>query len=265
MTTGFDVATLPPAFVWIAVGFFGACVGSFLNVVIHRVPREQSVVRPPSACPHCERRIKPWENLPILSWLALRGRCAGCHASISWRYPAVEALGMLLALGCLWRFGVTLEALALFALLAAMLAIAFIDWEFMIIPDPISLGFLVVGLVLAPFTGPGIVPAVVGALVGGGLLLGVGMLWKKMRGIDAMGGGDIKLMAAVGAFLGALEVLLVIFVGAFLGALVGAIVLKRTGQAKIAFGTFLAAATVIVVFVGDDLIAWYAGFLTAPR
>ena len=260
-----DATALPSTFLWIAAAFLGASVGSFLNVVIHRVPRGQSIVSPPSACPKCERRIRPWENLPLISWLALRGRCAGCGTSISWRYPLVELLGALLALGCLWRFGPTFEALAFFALLAAMLAIAFIDWEFMIIPDPISLGFLALGLALSPFTGPGILPALVGALVGGGLLLMVGVVWKKMRGIDAMGGGDIKLMAAVGAFLGAIEVLLVIFVGAFLGALVGAIVLRRTGQAKIAFGTFLAAATVIVVFVGDDLIAWYSGFLTAPR
>ena len=260
-----DPTALPPAFLWIAVAFLGASVGSFLNVVIHRVPRGQSIVSPPSACPKCERRIRPWENLPLISWLALRGRCAGCRAALSWRCPLVELLGALLALGCLWRFGPSFEALAFFALLAAMLAIAFIDWEFMIIPDPISLGFLALGLALSPFTGPGILPALVGALVGGGLLLLVGVVWKKMRGIDAMGGGDIKLMAAVGAFLGAIEVLLVIFVGAFLGALVGAIVLRRTGQAKIAFGTFLAAATVIVVFVGDDLIAWYSGFLTAPR
>jgi len=260
-----DVSDLPVWFVWTLAGILGAEVGSFLNVVIHRVPRDQSIVRPPSRCPKCDRRIRPWENVPVLAWLVLRGRCVGCKEPISWRYPAVEALGALLALGCLWRFGPSYEALALFALLAAMLAIAFIDWEFMIIPDAISLGFLGLGLVLAPFTGPGIVSAVVGALVGGGLLLGVGILWKKMRGIDAMGGGDIKLMAAVGAFLGAVEVLLVIFFGAFLGALVGAIVMRRTGQAKIAFGTFLAAATVIVVFVGDDLISWYAGFLTPPR
>ena len=250
-----------PVVLWTAVAFFGACVGSFLNVVIHRVPRGESIVSPPSACPKCGHRIRPWQNVPIVSWLLLRGRCAGCKASISWRYPAVELLGALLAVGCAWRFGFTFEALALFALLAAMLAVAFIDWEHMIIPDPISVGFLVLGLVLAPFTGPGILPAVVGAVVGGGLLLLVGVLWKKARGVDAMGGGDVKLMAAVGAFLGTLEVLLVIFLGAFLGALVGAVVLRRTGQARIAFGTFLAAATVIVVFVGDDLIAWYAGFL----
>lgn len=260
-----DPTTFPPASLWIAAAIFGACVGSFLNVVIHRVPRGESIVTPPSACPSCERKIRPWENLPLISWLALRGRCAGCGTSISWRYPAVELLGALLAAGCLWRFGPSFEALAFFALLAAMLAIAFIDWEFMIIPDPISLGFLVIGLALAPFTGPGLVEGVVGALAGGGLLLGVGVLWKKMRGIDAMGGGDIKLMAAVGAFLGAIEVLLVIFLGAFLGALVGAVVLRRTGQARIAFGTFLAAATVIVVFVGDDLVSWYAGLLVRPQ
>jgi len=244
---------LPPAAVWALVAFVGACAGSFLNVVIHRVPRGGSIVAPPSACPQCGHRLR--------AWLILRGRCSGCSAAIHWRYPVVEALGALLAVGCMARFGPSFEALALFALLAAMLAVAFIDWEHMIIPDPISLGFLVLGLVLAPFTGPGILPAVTGAVVGGGLLLLIGVLWQKLRGIDAMGGGDIKLMAAVGAFLGAVEVLLVIFLGAFLGALVGSVVLRRTGESKIAFGTFLAAATVIVVFVGDDLVTWYSGLL----
>lgn len=253
--------SLPMVWVWVAVAVFGGCVGSFLNVVIHRVPRGQSIVTPPSACPACGHQIRPWENVPVLGWIFLRGRCSQCAVAISWRYPAVEAIGALLALGCVWRFGLTLEAAALFALLAAMLAVAFIDWEFMIIPDPISLGFLVVGLALSPFTGPGPLHALIGAVVGGGLLLLVGVLWQKARGVEAMGGGDVKLMAAVGAFLGTLGVLLVIFMGAFLGAVVGMVLLRRTGQARIAFGTFLAAATMIVVFVGDDLVQWYVGLL----
>lgn len=246
---------------WAIALVLGACVGSFLNVVIHRVPRGQSIVSPPSSCPSCGHRIRPWENLPVLGWIFLRGRCAGCRATISWRYPAVEALTALLAVGCVVRFGVTFEAVVLFALLAAMVAVAFIDWEHMIIPDPISVGFLVLGLVVSPFVGPGILAAVIGAVAGGGLLLLVGELWRKARGVDAMGGGDVKLMAAVGAFLGAPGALLVIFLGAFLGAIVGTVLLHRTGQARIAFGTFLAAATAIVVFVGDDLVQWYAGLL----
>lgn len=253
--------SLPMAWVWGAVAVFGGCVGSFLNVVIHRVPRGQSIVSPPSACPSCGHRIRPWENVPVLGWIFLRGRCSQCHAAISWRYPAVEAVGALLAVGCVGRFGLTFESAALFALLAAMLAVAFIDWEFMIIPDPISLGFLVLGLALSPFTGPGPLQALVGAVVGGGLLLLVGALWQKTRGVEAMGGGDVKLMAAVGAFLGTLGVLMVIFVGAFLGAVVGTVLLRRTGQARIAFGTFLAAATMIVVFAGDELVQWYVGLL----
>lgn len=252
---------LPIGLLFSAVAVFGACVGSFLNVVIHRVPRGQSIVTPPSACPGCGHRIRPWENVPVLGWIFLRGRCSACHASISWRYPAVEALGALLALGCVWRFDFSLEALALFALLAAMLAVAFIDWEFMIIPDAISLGFLVLGLAISPFVGPGPLGALIGAVVGGGLLLLVGVLWQKARGVEAMGGGDVKLMAAVGAFLGTLGVLMVIFMGAFLGAVVGTVLLRRTGKARIAFGTFLAAATAVVVFAGDDLVRWYVGLL----
>jgi leader peptidase (prepilin peptidase)/N-methyltransferase len=254
-----------PIVAWILVGVVGACVGSFLNVVIHRVPRGESIVTPPSACPRCHRRLKPWENLPILGWLALRGRCAGCHQPISPRYPAVESAGLLLALACFWHFGATVQALLFFALLAAMLAVALIDWEWMIIPDGISLGFLGLGLLVSPFFGPGLWQSLLGVAAGGGLLLVVGALWQKLRGVEAMGGGDVKLMAAVGAFLGAIPALLVIFLGAFFGAVVGAVCLRRQGQARVAFGTFLALATAVVVFVGEDLIHWYTSLLLRPH
>ncbi len=250
-----------PALLWTVVAIFGACVGSFLNVVIHRVPRGESIVRPPSACPKCKRRIRPWENIPVVGWFALRGRCAGCQMPISWHYPLVEAVGTLLAVGCLWQFGLSLHSLLSFALLAAMLAVALIDWQWMIIPDGISLGFLVLGLAVSPWSQVGIWASVVGAVVAGGLLLVVGVAWEKLRGVEAMGGGDVKLMAAVGAFLGAVPALLVIFFGAFMGAIVGGILMRRSGQAKIAFGTFLAAATLVVVFVGQPLIDWYTSLL----
>lgn len=259
-----ESALAPAGVVWAVAAVFGACVGSFLNVVVHRVPRRISVVHPPSRCPACERRIRPWENVPVFGWILLRGRCAGCAAAISWRYPAIEFLVAALAVACLWRFGPGAQALANFTLLAAMVAVALIDWEFMIIPDPISLGLLGLGLAVSPFVGPGPWAALVGAAVGGGLLLLVGAAWEKARGIEAMGGGDVKLMAAVGAFLGATSALLVIFLGAFLGALVGAVLLRRRGQARIAFGTFLAAATLVVAFVGDQLVAWYLGLLRTP-
>jgi len=240
-----------------AIGLFGACIGSFLNVVIHRLPRDQSLIRPRSSCPNCHRMIPGYENVPIVSWLLLRGRCRGCGASISARYVMVEALTAALAVACAWKFGLTPQAFLLFALMSALVAVAFIDWEHMIIPDGISLGFLVVGLVAAPFCGPGIWPAVLGAVVGGGTLLIVAVAWEKLRGIEAMGGGDIKLMAAVGAFLGAVDAALIIFLGSFLGALFGAVLLRRDATARIAFGTFLSAATVLVAFFGDSAIRWY--------
>jgi leader peptidase (prepilin peptidase)/N-methyltransferase len=258
-----DLGAHPLWFYLPALGF-GACVGSFLNVVIHRLPRGLSVVSPPSSCPSCDHRIRPWENVPVLGWLFLRGRCSACAAPISARYPLVEFGTGLLAVASLWSFGLTLQAAMSFVLLACMLAIAFIDWEHMIIPDSLSLGLLGLGLALSPWSATGPAGSVVGAVVGGGLLLGFGILWQKLRGVEAMGGGDVKLMAAAGAFLGLGSVLLVIFVGAFLGALVGAILLRRDGQARIAFGTFLAAATAIVVFVGSDLIDWYLSLLRGP-
>lgn len=257
------MSELPVETLWIyllAVGF-GACVGSFLNVVIHRVPRRLSVVRPPSSCPSCGHRIRPWENVPVLGWLFLRGRCSSCSSRISVRYPLIELATGLIATGSLWWFGPTLAGILSFVLLASMLAVAVIDWEHMIIPDPISLGLLVVGLAVSPWSAPGPVGALVGAAVGGGLLLLTGLVWQKLRGVEAMGGGDVKLMAAVGAFLGVGGVLLVIFVGAFLGAVTGVVLMRRGGQEKLAFGTFLAAATGIVVFAGPGLIHWYLSTL----
>jgi leader peptidase (prepilin peptidase)/N-methyltransferase len=239
------------------IAWFGACIGSFLNVVIHRLPRKQSLLWPRSACPSCERPIPPYENVPVLAWIFLGGRCRGCKAPITPRYVFVEIGVAGLAIVCAWQFGITLQALLMFALLAAMLAVALIDWEHMIIPDGISLGFLVLGLLVSPIAGPGIVKALIGAVAGGGLLLVVAVAWEKLRGVEAMGGGDIKLMAAVGAFLGAIDALLIIFLGAFLGALFGTVLLRRDAQARIAFGTFLSAATFLVVFFGDAAIGWY--------
>ncbi len=243
--------------IWAYVGVVGACVGSFLNVVIHRLPRGESLMFPASACPGCQKKIAPYDNVPIVSWLLLRGRCRRCQTAIAPRYVLVELATGLLALACLWRFGLTLPALAFFVFLSAMLAVALIDWEHMIIPDAISLGFLAIGVAVSPWMGLGLVRSLIGAVAAGGLLLVVAVLWKKLRGIDGMGGGDIKLMGAVGAFVGAVPALLVIFFGAMLGAFFGAVVLRRGGQARIAFGTFLSAATFVVVFFGNDLIAWY--------
>jgi leader peptidase (prepilin peptidase)/N-methyltransferase len=199
--------------------------------------------------------------VPVLGWIFLRGRCSSCDLHISARYPLIEMIVGLLSVASLWWFGPTFEAMTSFILLTSMLAVAFIDWEHMIIPDPISLGLLVLGLLVSPWSATGIVGALVGALVGGGLLLVVGVIWEKLRGVEAMGGGDVKLMAAAGAFLGLGSVLLIIFVGAFLGSVVGTVMLRRSGQAKIAFGTFLAAATAIVVFAGPDFIDWYVSTL----
>ena len=250
-----------PNWIYLPAMVFGSCIGSFLNVVIYRLPRGESVVSPPSSCPSCGHRIRPWENVPVLGWIFLRGRCSSCDLHISARYPLIEMSVGLLSAASLWWFGPTFEAMTSFILLTSMLAVAFIDWEHMIIPDPISLGLLVLGLLVSPWSATGIVGALVGALVGGGLLLVVGVIWEKLRGVEAMGGGDVKLMAAAGAFLGLGSVLLIIFVGAFLGSVVGTVMLRRGGQAKIAFGTFLAAATAIVVFAGPDFIDWYVSTL----
>jgi leader peptidase (prepilin peptidase)/N-methyltransferase len=252
------------SWLWIYVGLVGACVGSFLNVVVYRVPRGRSIVRPRSACAGCGGLIAPYDNIPLLSWILLRGRCRRCKAPISPRYPLVELATALLAVACLAQFGLSAKAAVSFALLSALLAVALIDWEHMLIPDAISLGALALGLAISPWFGPGLKASLLGAVIGGGLLLVVALGWEKLRGIEAMGGGDIKLMAAVGAFLGTVPTLLSIFVGSFLGAFVGALLLSRSGQAKIAFGTFLAAATALVIFFGDRAVAWYLRWSGLP-
>jgi leader peptidase (prepilin peptidase)/N-methyltransferase len=245
-------------------GLFGLLLGSFLNVLIHRLPRDESPWRGRSQCPHCRRTIRWFENVPVVSFLALGGRCAGCRAPISWRYPAVEILAALAAVVCVRAFGWTAAAGANFLFLATLLAIACIDWKHMIIPDELSLGLLVVGVGLSltvleqPWW-----RGLAGAAVGAGFVAGVAWVYKRTRGIEGMGFGDVKMAGMMGAFLGPGQVLLAIFVAAFLGSVYGGLVVARGGtrRSMVAFGTFLAAAAALCVFFGDQFAGWYLGRL----
>lgn len=249
-----------PAFL---AAIFGLMAGSFLNVVVYRLPRGRSIVRPRSACPGCGRPI-PWhENVPVLGWIALRGRCRGCGGRISPRYPVVELLGALLALLCLWRFGPSFEAGIAYAFLMALLAVTLIDWEHRIIPNEISLPFILVGVGWS-FVTPTIDPldSVLGVVAGGGGLWLVGVLYRALRNADGMGGGDVKLMAMIGAFLGFRMVVPVILIASFFGSIYGIVLMRRTGAgggAKVAFGSFLAPAAACCLFLGSTLLAWYLG------
>jgi leader peptidase (prepilin peptidase)/N-methyltransferase len=257
-------ALLPRAMQLMVATGFGLMIGSFLNVLIHRLPRNESPWSGRSHCPHCRRTVRWFENVPVVSWLLLRARCAGCKQPIAWRYPLVEGLSGFLALVCVLRFGATAAAAGDFAFLATLLAIAWIDWEHMIIPDELSLGLTAVGLLLAATVLPiGVWRALLGAVAGAGFIWGVAWTYKRMRGVDGMGFGDVKLAAMIGAFLGPLYVLVTIFVAAFLGSLWGAVLLARGGTRKtmVAFGTFLATGAALCLFFGDAVCTWYMGLL----
>ncbi|HVF29446.1 MAG TPA: prepilin peptidase [Pyrinomonadaceae bacterium] len=286
-TVSYDIFTgVPDVVSFVFVFFFGAIIGSFLNVVIHRVPNEQSIVFT-SACPKCGAPIKPYDNIPILSWLILGGKCRGCKAAISIRYPAVEFLTGVLFVLVFWDTGMSPMLPVYLAFVAATVALIFIDAEHMILPNVITYPMLVIALavrIVFPlvfaqnyFTDTQYFPltllsgqpawmvslagAILGALVGGGSLWLVGALWKKLRGVDAMGLGDVKMMFGVGALLGWRLAFLSIFLGAFSGALIGlAVIAKqkdRDLQTQIPFGIFLGTGSILALLFGDQLINWY--------
>ena len=258
--------SLPAPLLVVLAGLLGAIIGSFLNVCIVRWGAEpkQSVVRPPSRCPRCERGIAWYDNVPVLSWLLLRGRCRGCRAPISPLYPLVELGTAAIWAAMVWRFGVSVEALrgAVFGTL--LLGIAMTDARAYIIPDEFSLGGLVLGLAFSCARGfDGLADAVLGAAVGFGLLwlVGVGGSWLFKQ--EAMGGGDIKMMAMVGAFVGWPGVLLTVFLGAFLGSLIF-VPLSLAGYKKLVpFGIFLSLGAAAAYLAGPALLEWYTSYLSA--
>lgn len=247
-----------------AVSLFamGAILGSFLNVIIYRLPRGESIVRPPSACPECGRRITPRDNVPIVSYLILRGRCRHCKAVISSRYPVVELLAGLVPVLLLWRYGLGREALVLCVLSYVLIIVSFIDLDLRIIPDRVTLPGIAVGLILAPYLGlTTFGGSLLGAAVGGGALYLIAIAGTAAFGKESMGGGDIKLAAMLGAFLGWQAVLLLLFVAFLSGAVAGVILLAVRGkdcEHAIPFGPFIAFGTLLAVVWGDALLAWYA-------
>ncbi len=245
-------------------GLVGAIAGSFLNVVIHRVPRGESIVSPRSHCPSCGRVLRPWENVPLLAFIWLRGRCAGCGTRIPFRYPLVEALtaGLFAAVGARFGFGPALPFLLFFV--GSLVAVAWIDLDARIIPDAISLGGLGIGLVASFFLPVTLPSALLGAIIGGGTLWLLAAAYRKATGVDGMGGGDIKLAAMIGAFLGPGSVLFTLFLASVLGVAVGGALMLagRAGRrTALPFGTFLAPAAVVSLFAAPVLFAWYAGWV----
>ncbi len=277
---------VPDIFGYIFIFVIGACIGSFLNVVIYRVPNELSLF-PSSACPNCKNGIKFYHNVPILGWLMLGGKCSTCKEPIAWRYPAVELLTALVFVLTYWQIGLNVMLPVALVFVSTMIALLFIDAEHMILPNvityPLFAAALVVRMVFPivfvgqTFSDIGFWPvnllagnpgwivslagAMLGALVGGGSLWLVGAIWKALRGVDAMGLGDVKMMLGVGALLGWRLSVLTIFLGAFAGALVGVVlVLKskdRDLQTQLPFGIFLGVGSIVALLFGDRLIVWY--------
>ncbi len=249
----------PPVFLLTIAAVLGACFGSFSNVLIYRLPRNLSVVGPRSFCPSCKKQVAWYDNIPLLSWLMLRGKCRHCGEGISPRYLILEIAGVACAMVAFARFGLTLEGAAAAMYLLLLLDIAIIDWQHMIIPHTLTIAGMVLGLIFSFFTPLGWIDSAWGMVLGGGIILAVSYGYKLMRGVVGMGGGDVMLMGMVGAFQGPWAVPAVLFGGAMMGSIY-AVTAGRgqvEGNAKLPFGTFLAAAALVVLLAGDWLWTTY--------
>ncbi len=240
---------------------FGAVAGSFLNVCIHRLPLGVSIVSPPSRCPRCQRRIPFYYNIPIISYIVLLGRCAYCRAPLSLQYPLVEAMAGLFSVMLMRRSGLSPELFVHFVFAGALIVVTFIDLEHQIIPDVISLPGIAVGLAASFFLEPpGVLGSVIGVLLGGGALFMIAAAYRFVTGAEGMGGGDIKLLAMIGAFLGWKGVLLTVLLSSFAGAITGVVLIYVFGKGTkhaIPFGPFLALGALIHLFFGESMIGWY--------
>jgi leader peptidase (prepilin peptidase) / N-methyltransferase len=284
-----DLDPIPPAFVYAIAGIFGAIIGSFLNVVIHRVPREESIVFPNSRCPSCGLTIAFYDNVPIISYAVLGGKCRGCTKRISPRYPAVELLTALLFVAVAMHDGLTVALPFDLTFTAALVALVFIDAEHMILPNVITypgIVFAVIARIAIPLLSGrphfddipsltdgtlagsplwvvSLVGAFLGALIGGGSLWLMGWTWEKLRGIEAMGLGDVKMMFMVGAYLGWRLTIFTIFVGVLSGSMFGILLMmrqrERNMQMLLPFGVFLGLGAVAALLFGTHIVGWYAG------
>jgi leader peptidase (prepilin peptidase)/N-methyltransferase len=284
-----ELSLIPQPLIYVIAGIFGAVIGSFLNVVIHRVPRDESIVLPNSRCPSCGAEISFYDNVPVLSYLMLGGRCRSCKVHISTRYPAVEALTALLWVAVAWRDGLSFALPFDLVFVTAITALIFIDAEHMILPNAITypgiafaliarlalpllmgaphfddLPMLLNGVLAGmPMWAASLVGALIGALAGGGSLWLMGWIWEKLRGVEAMGLGDVKMMFMVGAYLGWRLTVLNIFLGVLSGSLIGIALMLRQGKRDmkmlLPFGVFLGIGAIAALLFGSQIVDWYAG------
>jgi leader peptidase (prepilin peptidase) / N-methyltransferase len=254
----------PPGFAEVALVLCGLCVGSFLNVCIHRLPLGASVVQPASRCPGCGQPLAWWDNIPIVSYAALRGRCRTCRLPISLRYPLVEALTAAIFLLHWYAFGLTPLLVVRLVFASALIVLFAIDLEHQILPNVITLPGILVGFLGSWLGPPGPLMSLAGIALGGGLLWGIAEVWFRLRKVEAMGFGDVKMLAMIGAFLGVKMVVLTFVLSSMIGGLVGAALLlsRRADMAtKVPFGTMLAFAALVASLFGEPLLAWYFSIL----
>jgi len=284
-----DLSLIPPFVGYVVAGVFGAIIGSFLNVVIHRVPLEESIVFPNSRCPSCGALIAFYDNIPVLSYVILGAKCRSCKEHISFRYPAVELLTAALFVIVAWHDGLSAALPFDLVFASALLALVFIDAQHMILPNAITypgIVFALVARVAIPYLSgsphfddlpslsqgsfadmplwvTSLAGGLIGALIGGGSLWLMGWTWEKLRGIEAMGLGDVKMMFMVGAYLGWRLTILTIFVGVLSGSIIGILLMARQRQRNmqmlLPFGVFLGLGAVAALLFGAPLVEWYAG------
>ena len=240
----------------------GLAVGSFLNVCVHRLPRGQSLNSPPSRCPQCDYRLRWFDNIPVVSYAMLVGRCRKCGARISIRYPIVELVTMILFVLHGAVFGWTPLLIPRLVFACAMVVLFAIDLEHQLLPNSITLPGIIVGLIASAVLPPGIIDALIGVLIGGGVLWLIGEAYFRYSGHEGMGGGDVKMLAMIGAFLGWKLVLVTLVLSSVLGSIIGLIVIAaRKGGMKYAlpYGTFLALGALVASLAGEAIVNWYVG------
>jgi leader peptidase (prepilin peptidase)/N-methyltransferase len=251
---------MPPGFLELAIVFGGLCVGSFLNVCIHRLPTRTSIVFPASRCPSCAHPLAWTDNIPVVSYIALRGRCRYCRVPISARYPIVEALTCAVFVLHWFVFGPAPLLVVRLAFACALIVLFAIDLEHQILPNVITLPGIVVGFLCSLLLPPGPLMSLAGIALGGGILWGIAEIWFRLRKVEAMGFGDVKMLAMVGAFLGVKLVILTFVLSSMIGGLVATVLVatRRADMAtKVPYGTMLAAAALVASLYGDRILDWY--------
>jgi leader peptidase (prepilin peptidase)/N-methyltransferase len=256
------IGVLPSFVLPLFAALFGAIVGSFLNVCIYRIPLRKSVVWPGSACPGCRRELSWFENIPVFSFLALRGRCRTCGQQIGWRYPIIESLTALMFGAAWWYYGPGLLLVSRLIFGCALIVLFAIDLEHQLLPNAITLPGIVAGFLFSFVTEPGWAASLIGIVAGGGILYAIAEAYYRIRHEEGLGMGDVKMLAMVGAFIGWKLMIVTLMAASFSGTLIGvSLIVARRGDMKSAlpFGTFLAIGAAIAATVGPAVLDWYLG------